>query len=147
MSSTLPAGSFLNPNFGCVMDNSIVQRASVDFDQRQPSILSGIELPAAPPTGDVNFDQRNLPVELAIRKFESLNKRPNTQPTSSPTNTSTVAGSLSLTRANTINNGSISPTNTSALHRFNSLTNNLSVANQQAASLPCSDNQLNNPQK
>jgi hypothetical protein len=83
-------------------------------------------LPGAPDRRADAFEQRNLPVDLAIKKFEMLTRKP-----SSPTTTT------SLARANTISSGgggSVSPSGLAAnsasatLHRFNSLANNASAS-------------------
>ena len=86
------------------------------------------EPPTAPsPAFADAFEQRNLPVDLAIKKFEMLNRKP-----SSPTTATRLA------RANTISSGggggSVSPSGLAAnsasatLHRFNSLANNTSAS-------------------
>lgn len=77
--------------------------------------------------------QGNLPVELAIRKFESLNKRPNIPLITSPTN-GTGSG---LIRANTMSSSSVSPTSSDP--RLNLLGN--SGLNQQMNNLLASIDQ------
>jgi len=99
-----------------------VTSRDADYD-RQPSLILS--------NSGEGFDQRNLPVDIAIRRFEMLNKKPIPgQIVGSPTNST---GSI-LTRANTISNGSVSPTNASNLHRFNSLANNTSYTSNNSIS-------------
>lgn len=116
-SATLPTSSANNSLlFGGNQFENVTTRDS--SDDRQPSLIL--------PNGE-GFDQRNLPVDIAIKKFEMLNRKPSaSQLGASPTNV--ITGSINLSRANTINNGNVSPTGqspstTTTLHRFNSLAN------------------------
>jgi len=108
---SMPSSSFDN-----------VTSRDVEYD-RQPSLILS--------TNGESFEQRNLPVDIAIKRFEMLNKKPTSgQIVGSPTNST---GSI-LTRANTINNGSVSPTNGANLHRFNSLANSVSYISNNSIS-------------
>lgn len=59
----------------------------------------------------------NLPVGIAIQKFESLNAKRATA--TSPSNGS--GGSLNLTRTSTLNSGNNSPTQSNTVNRHNSV--------------------------
>ena len=110
-SSTLPSSGSSNFFIQTNQFDNVTSRQSSDYD-RQPSLISSTN-------GDPFLDQRNLPVDIAIQKFENLNKKPPLS--ASPSNSMCQTN---LSRANTINSGNVSPTNISNLQRFNSLANN-----------------------